>query len=150
MEKCISFKTKFGWISAIEINDKIINIFFGKIKNFGKSKNLRNLESSINNYFSKKITKIPVKIKIKGTALEKKIWKELQKIPYGKTKSYGEIASIIKTSPRYIGNVCGKNKHLFVIPCHRVIRSDGSLGGFSGIGGISMKKKLIFLEKYKK
>ena len=134
MEKRISFKTKFGWISAIEKDNNIIKIFFGKINNFGQSKNLLNLKSNINSYFLKKIARIPVKIKITGSALETKIWRELQKIPYGKTKSYGEIASIVKTSPRYVGNVCGKNRHLLVIPCHRVIRSDGKLGGFSGVG----------------
>ena len=65
----------------------------------------------------------------------------------GKTKSYGQIAKKFNTSPRYIGNICGSNKHLLVVPCHRVIRSDGSLGGFSGLGGIKMKKKLLLLEK---
>ena len=82
-----------------------------------------------------------------GSKLQIKIWQELKKIPYGKTKSYGDIARKIKTSPRYVGNVCGQNKHLLVIPCHRVIRTDGSLGGFSGTGGLSLKKRLLKLEK---
>ena len=74
------------------------------------------------------------------------IWKELKKIPYGKTKSYADIAKKVNTSPRYVGNVCGQNQHLIVIPCHRVIRSDGSLGGFSAPGGIKMKSKILKLE----
>ena len=78
---------------------------------------------------------------------KKKIWKELLKISYGSTKSYGEIAKKIKTSPRYVGNVCGQNKHLLIVPCHRVIRSDGSLGGFSSIGGIKLKKSWDYLSK---
>ena len=82
-----------------------------------------------------------------GSNLQIKIWKELIKIPYGKTKSYGDIARKVKTSPRYVGNVCGQNKHLIVIPCHRVIRGDGSLGGFSAPDGINIKKKLLDLEK---
>ena len=77
----------------------------------------------------------------------KKIWKELKKIPYGKTKSYGEIAKIVKTSPRYVGKVCGQNKHLLAIPCHRVIRTDGTMGGFSGTGGLKLKKRLLILEQ---
>ena len=84
--------------------------------------------------------------KLVGTPLQIKIWRELLKIEYGKTTSYGEIAKKIKTSPRYVGNVCGQNNLLLVIPCHRVIKSDGSLGGFSGLGGIKLKKKLINLE----
>ena len=87
---------------------------------------------------------------MEGSNLQIKIWKELIKIPYGKTKSYGEIAKIVKTSPRYVGNVCGQNKHLLVVPCHRVIRTDGGLGGFSGSGGLSLKKRLLNMENAKK
>ena len=68
-------------------------------------------------------------------------------IKYGSTKTYGDIAKILKTSPRYVGNVCGQNNHLLIIPCHRVVRSDGSLGGFLGLGGLKLKKKLLNLEK---
>ena len=85
-----------------------------------------------------------------GSKLQIKIWKELKKIPYGKTKSYGEIAKIVKTSPRYVGNVCGQNKHLLIVPCHRVIRADGSLGGFSSSDGLSLKKRLLNMENAKK
>ena len=84
---------------------------------------------------------------MEGTKLQIKIWKELQKIPYGQTKSYGEIAKIVKTSPRYVGNVCGQNNHLLLVPCHRVVRSDGNLGGFSGLGGLTLKKHLLDLEQ---
>ena len=87
---------------------------------------------------------------MEGSNLQIKIWKELIKIPYGKTKSYGEIAKIVKTSPRYVGNVCGQNKHLLAVPCHRVIRTDGSLGGFSSSGGLSLKKRLLNMENAKK
>ena len=65
----------------------------------------------------------------------------------GETKSYGQIAKKLKISPRYVGKVCGQNKHILVIPCHRVIGSDGSLTGFSADGGINLKKRLIQFEK---
>ena len=84
---------------------------------------------------------------MEGTKLQIRIWKELQKIPYGQTKSYGDIAKIVKTSPRYVGNVCGQNNHLLLVPCHRVVRSDGNLGGFSGLGGLTLKKRLLDLEQ---
>ena len=84
---------------------------------------------------------------MQGTKLQIKIWKELQKITYGKTKSYGDIAKIVNTSPRYVGNVCAQNKHLLIIPCHRVIRSNGHLGGFSGLGGLKLKKRLLQMEQ---
>ena len=147
MKKTISFKTKFSWISAIEENGKIIEIKFLKTKNVGKSLILKKLKKMINKYFSKQKTSFNLSLEINGSLLQKKIWKELIKIPYGKTKSYGEIAQIVKTSPRYVGNVCGQNKHLLIVPCHRVIRTDGTLGGFSSIGGLGLKKRLLNLEQ---
>ena len=125
----------------------IISISFGKSKNRGKLNILKKFKKNLDNYFSKKTKILNPNIVLYGSNLQIKIWKELKKIPYGKTKSYGEIASIVKTSPRYVGNVCGLNKHLLVIPCHRVIRKDGSLGGFSGSGGITLKKRLLKLER---
>ena len=147
MKKIISFNTKFGWMSAIEDNGKITEIKFLKTKNVGKSLILKKLKKMINEYFSKQKTSFNLPLEINGSLLQKKIWKELIKIPYGKTKSYGDIAKIVKTSPRYVGNVCGQNKHLLVVPCHRVIRTDGSLGGFSSSGGLGLKKRLLKLEQ---
>jgi len=150
VKNTISFKSKFGWISASEKNNNILSVSFAKSKNRGKSILLNKLKKNLNNYFSKKTKKINSNILLEGSNLQVKIWKELIKIPYGKTKSYGEIAKIVKTSPRYVGNVCGQNKHLLIVPCHRVIRTDGSLGGFSSRGGLSLKKRLLSMENAKK
>ena len=150
MKNTISFKSKFGWISASEKNNEILSVSFAKSKNRGKSTLLNKLKKNLDNYFSKKTKKINSNILLEGSNLQIRIWKELIKIPYGKTKSYGEIAKIVKTSPRYVGNVCGQNKHILIVPCHRVIRKDGSLGGFSSRGGLSLKKRLLNMENAKK
>ena len=68
-------------------------------------------------------------------------------VKFGKTKSYGEIAKKYKLSPRHVGKICAQNKIPLAIPCHRVIKSDGTIGGFSARGGISLKKKLLDFEK---
>ena len=150
MNNIISFKSKYGWISAEDKNDKIVSISFGKKKERGYSKELKKLKKILNTYFKGKIKKLPFNVLMEGTKLQIKIWKELQKIPYGQTRSYGEIAKIVHTSPRYVGNVCGQNQHLLVVPCHRVVRSDGRLGGFSGLGGLKLKQRLIDLENFSK
>ena len=147
MFKRISFKSKYGWVSIEQENKKITSVFFGKTKNIGYSKKLINLKKLINGYFLKKNKKIQADISMSGSKIQNQIWNELKKISYGKTKSYGEIAKKLKTSPRYVGKVCGQNKHLIIVPCHRVIRSDKKLGGFSGTGGIKMKQRLLNLEK---
>ena len=146
MVNVMSFKSRLGWISAVEKNNQIISVSFGKSKTKGSSTELTKLQKILGNYFSGKTKKITSNILMKGTKLQIKIWKELQKISYGQTKSYGEIAKIVKTSPRYVGNVCGQNNLLLLVPCHRVVRSDGNLGGFSGLGGLTLKKRLLDLE----
>jgi len=142
----LSFKTRFGWISAFEEKGKIVKIKFGKHKNKNISKNLKSLKIKINSFFNKKNKTIKSNFLIEGNTIQKKIWRELTKIKIGKTKSYGEIAKKFKLSPRHVGKICGQNKIPLAIPCHRVIRSDGTMGGFSASGGIILKKKLLNFE----
>ena len=85
---------------------------------------------------------------IQGTDFQILVWKEILKIPYGETRTYKEIAQAIgkPNSSRAVANACGKNPYAPDIPCHRVIRSDGKLGGYSGVGGVKMKEKLLKIE----
>ena len=91
--------------------------------------------------------KINIK-KLKGTPFQKKVWKELLKIPRGKTITYKELAKKIgkPKAVRAVANAVGANPCAPNIPCHRVIRSDGTLGGYSGKGGIKTKKLLLHKE----
>ena len=83
--------------------------------------------------------------KVNGTEFQLKVWEEIIKIPKGQTKTYKDIAIALKKpkSSRAVANACGKNPLLIEIPCHRVIRSDGKLGGYSGKGGVNQKRKLL-------
>ena len=147
MIKQISIKTKFGWISAFEENNKIYKVKFGKCRNKSTSNNLKKFKSSLNNFLTKKNKFLKFNTLIVGNSIQKKVWNELKKIKFGNTKSYGIIAKKFKLSPRHVGKICAQNKIPLFIPCHRVIRSDGSMGGFSSRGGISLKKKLLNFEK---
>jgi len=82
---------------------------------------------------------------LKGTKFQLKVWNYLKKIPKGQIRTYLEVAKAIKRpkSVRAVANAIGKNPNAPKIPCHRVIRSDGKLGGYSGPGGIKTKKKLL-------
>ncbi len=143
----LSFYSSIGWITLSEENSLITSVKFGKKKNKGKNAVLIKSKKQIMEFTKGKRKKFSVKLNIEGSALQKNIWKQLSKISYGTTKTYRDIAKTLRTSPRYVGNVCGQNNHLLVIPCHRVVRSDGTLGGFSGLGGIKLKKKLLQLEQ---
>ena len=147
MNRKISIKTKFGWISAFEEKDMIVKVKFEKCKNTSSSKNLKRFKNSLENFLKRKSRSITSNFLLKGSSVQKKVWLELKKIKFGKTKSYGEIAKKLKLSPRHIGKICAQNRIPLFIPCHRVIRSNGSIGGFSAIGGIVLKKKLLDFEK---
>ena len=86
---------------------------------------------------------------LKGTNFQLKVWNYLKKIPRGKVKSYLDVAKAIGKPKafRAVANAVGKNPYPPLIPCHRVIRSDGSLGGYSGKGGIREKRRLLSKEK---
>ena len=90
-------------------------------------------------------------MKLKGTNFQRTVWKEISKIPYGETRTYKDLAIAIgkPNSSRAVANACGKNPYPVVIPCHRVIRSDGKIGGYSGVGGEKKKKELLRLENVK-
>jgi methylated-DNA-[protein]-cysteine S-methyltransferase len=85
------------------------------------------------------------KYQVSGTAFQITVWKELLKIPRGKTAAYAAVARRIgkPRAARAVANACASNPLIRIIPCHRVIASDGSLGGYSGPGGIMAKQKLL-------
>lgn len=85
------------------------------------------------------------RMKLNGTKFQIRVWQELKNIPVGETRTYKEIAIALgkPTAARAVANACGKNPYPEIIPCHRVIRSDGGLGGYSGKGGIKKKKDLL-------
>jgi len=87
-------------------------------------------------------------MKLDGTDFQVSVWKELLKIPRGRTKTYKEIAVAIgrPNSSRAVANACAQNPYAPDVPCHRVVRSDGSLGGYSAEGGIKRKRQLLEME----
>lgn len=98
-------------------------------------------------YFAGKRTEFDLPLAPEGTAFQKSVWRRLQEIPYGETISYGELARRVGNpkASRAVGSANGKNKLPIVIPCHRVIAGDNTLGGFGG--GLPMKEKLLGLER---
>ena len=143
----MSIATRMGWVSVFEENRKIFKIKFGRVKENTKSVVLKKFKKNLLKYYNSKTFEIKCEHKIIGNSIQKKVWNELKKIKFGTTKSYGDIAKNLKISPRYVGKICSQNNHLLIIPCHRVIKSDGKLGGFSSPGGIKLKKQLLDFEQ---
>ncbi|MDR1590852.1 MAG: methylated-DNA--[protein]-cysteine S-methyltransferase [Puniceicoccales bacterium] len=108
---------------------------------------MKNVFSQIQEYLCSKRKIFDVQIRLQGTDFQKKVWEELIKIPYGKTRSYKEIAQQIEIpkGARAVGMANHNNPIPIIIPCHRVIGTSGNLVGYGG--GLSLKQKLLFLEK---
>jgi methylated-DNA-[protein]-cysteine S-methyltransferase len=110
------------------------------------SKILKMTILQLGEYFAGKRTSFSIPLSPEGTEYQKKVWQQLQRIPYGKTISYKELATALNDPKacRAVGSANGKNPLSIVIPCHRVIASDGKLAGYAG--GVTTKSFLLNLE----
>lgn len=97
-------------------------------------------------YFAGKRREFDLPVKPDGTSGEIKVWEAMAAIPYGETRTYGEIAKQTGVNARAVGQACGRNPIPILLPCHRVVAANG-LGGFSAPGGVKWKEKLLVLER---
>ncbi len=143
------YKSPIGILKiSIENNFIIsINIVNEDKENIYKNTYFNEIKRQLDEYFLGKRKEFNLNILMKGSEFQKQVWLELQKIPYGSTKSYKDIAEKIgkSKSQRAVGQACNKNNILIIIPCHRVISKNGGLNGFSC--GLDIKEKLLSLEK---
>jgi O-6-methylguanine DNA methyltransferase len=104
------------------------------------------LARQLEEYFAGRRRRFDLPLDVRGTEFQRRCWQELLKIPYGETRSYADIASAIGNPPavRAVGLANGQNPIAIVVPCHRVIGSDGSLTGYGG--GLEVKRRLLELE----
>lgn len=137
-----------------EENGKITCIVFSQddlIKNRGviieETPLLKDAVRQLGEYFEGKRTTFDLPQNPEGTPFQKKVWQALRKIPYGETRSYGDIAKAVGSpkGARAVGMACNRNPIFIATPCHRVIGANGALVGFGG--GLEMKRYLLELEK---
>lgn len=116
----------------------------------GSTKPIQQIEKELQQYFNGQLSQFKTPLHLLGSPFQKRVWKELKKIPYGETRSYLEIAKAIgkPTAFRAVALANGANQIAIVIPCHRVINTNGQLGGYGG--GVTKKEWLLNHEKRKK
>ena len=107
----------------------------------------RQVETQLAEYFSGRRRKFPVRLDLRGTSFQRKVWEALRSIPYGKTRSYADVARRIgrPRAARAVGMANHWNPVAILVPCHRVIAADGGLGGYAS--GLRVKKFLLQLEQ---
>lgn len=141
------YKSKFGRIYISADDNYILEISFKKPE-YKKHETalIKKAFSELAEYFDGRRKTFDLPIKLNGTDFQKKVWNELIKIPYGTTISYKNLAKTIgnEKACRAVGMANNKNKIMIIIPCHRVIGSNGDLTGYAG--GLNFKKELINLE----
>jgi len=143
------FKSTIGNILVVEDGDAIVEIslFNGKSMINDSSALLDITERQLKEYFNGERKTFDIPLRRSGTEFQLKVWRRLSEIPYGTTKTYGEIAKEIGVpkAARAVGGACNKNPIIIVVPCHRVVGSNGDMTGFAC--GIDVKEKLLELEK---
>jgi len=146
--------TKIGTLYLIASEKGLQGVFWEKQKcqmadrgSDEKMVILNEAELELKEYLDGKRKKFDIPLDAQGTDFQKRVWEQLTKIPYGETRSYRDIARALndENASRAVGTANGHNPLCIIVPCHRVISSDGSLGGYSG--SLDIKKKLLGLEK---
>lgn len=97
-------------------------------------------------YFDGRLTDFELPLAPEGSAFETAVWDEIAAIPFGRTETYGTLATRLGSAPRAVGRACGTNPIPIIIPCHRVLGAGGTLNGYSGQGGLATKSFLLRLE----
>ena len=143
------YEFPFGFLKIEYDGDVLISLKkINETSYWGKNTEFTDLVyKEIMEYLNGKRKSFDIKYEINGTEFQKKVWKELTKIPYGETRSYKEIAVAVGNPKacRAVGMANNKNPIAIIVPCHRVIGSDGKLVGYAG--GLDMKRALLNLEK---
>lgn len=150
MNNIFFYETEIGIIGIRENNKSITDIFFSKVDtndNIEETDLIKECFKQLKEYFEGNRMKFDLPLDARGTEFQKKVWNELLNIHYGETKSYKDIAVAIgnEKACRAIGMANNKNPIPIIIPCHRVIGSNGKLVGYAG--GLNVKEKLLNIEK---
>lgn len=158
MKNIFSYQTVIGRISIVEENNHITNIFFendtlpleaGNSKEYPvkESETIKEAGCQLNEYLEGRLQVFNLPLKPEGTEFMQNVWKSLQDIPYGSTKSYKDIAKAVGSEKacRAVGLANNRNPIPIFIPCHRVIGTNGKLVGYRG--GLETKLKLLEMER---
>lgn len=147
MKNARSYPTVLGTMSFVEENGKIIGCDLGTLSFGDETPILRKAYAEMLEYCQGKRKVFDLPLGFSGTPFQNDVWNALLSVPWGTTVSYKEIAhrSGHPTAFRAVGSAVGKNPIMIIVPCHRIIANDGSIGGF--YGGVPLKRRILALEK---
>ncbi len=145
----ITLNSPVGQISVFADEDAIVALEFGKATDGQGSPLVAEAATQLQAYFTGKLHQFDLPLAPAGTDFQRRVWNLMVEIPYGSSRSYGELSRILKSSPRAVGGACARNPIAIMIPCHRVLAAGGAIGGYSGGVGTNAKRILLNLEGHK-
>ncbi|MCP5368830.1 MAG: methylated-DNA--[protein]-cysteine S-methyltransferase [Hyphomicrobiales bacterium] len=144
-----SLNSPFGPLTLFEEDGAIVVLEFGRAGGGGEAGDtplLRRAADQLNAYFDGTLHQFDLPLRPGGGPFQRRVCDAMARIPYGRTRTYGDLAQELCSSPRAVGGACGRNPIPILIPCHRVMGANGRLTGFSGAGGVETKQALLRLE----
>ena len=144
MERTVD--SPLGPLALVAENGALTELRWGRARREDDSNLLARAAADLAAYFAGALRDFDLPVAPEGTGHDRKVWRAMQAIPPGETRTYGEIARAIGSGAQAVGNACGRNPIPIVIPCHRIVAANGALGGYSGQGGAETKRFLLGLE----
>ena len=143
----LSFPSPVGTLTAFAVNAKLTVLEWGRAPEPDKSPPplLHKIRDQLNAYFDGQLTNFDLPLAPAGSDFQRSVWRTMSEIPYGETRSYGDLAADLGSAARAVGTACGKNPIPIIIPCHRVLGAGGRLTGYSGGAGTETKVQLLRL-----
>jgi methylated-DNA-[protein]-cysteine S-methyltransferase len=143
----LAVDSALGRLTLFEEGEALTALDFGGKRAVGTpTPLLLRAKRQIDAYFAGQLRRFDLPLRPAGSDFERRIWQLMTEIPYGETRSYGDLAQTIAAAPRAVGQACSRNPLPILIPCHRILAAGGALGGYSGGKGVETKRQLLLLE----
>jgi methylated-DNA-[protein]-cysteine S-methyltransferase len=143
----LSLHSPLGELTVTEEDGAIVALDWGRGRDQAETPLLRRAREQLHDYFDGHRAAFGLPLAPAGTPFCKRVWDAMRAIPAGQTRTYAELARALGSAPRAVGQACGDNPIPILIPCHRVVASNGALGGYSGADGPATKRLLLDLER---
>lgn len=142
----LSITSPLGPLTVFENDGAVIAIEFGRAPGGEETALLAAARGQLAAYFDGRLRMFSLPLAPAGSAFRRSVWTALSAIPYGETRTYGDLAAQLGSAARAVGGACGRNPIPIVVPCHRVVGAGGRLTGYSGGEGTDTKRALLALE----
>jgi methylated-DNA-[protein]-cysteine S-methyltransferase len=139
-------KSPLGPLTLFADADALIAVEWGGAPDPAPTPVLREAVAQLEAYFRGRLTSFELPLRLPSSPFQRAVWVLMGDIPYGATRTYGDLARELDSAPRAVGGACGRNPIPIIVPCHRVLGAGGRMAGYSGGAGVETKQALLRLE----